>query len=149
MAMKKMTGAKKPVAKMTSTGSAKKTTVPRGSTTQKQIGNDNQRERYNQGRDKNTKNQIANRAYGNAPGTSAKDKKAYGKDMGGATASGSGGKVSTAEAKKAKAKVKGKGYGSETVSAYNAQRKGGKVGSNNAGKSNPMPRKRFKAPKGA
>jgi hypothetical protein len=151
MAMKKMTGAKKPVAKMTSTGSAKKTTVSRGSKSQTQVGNDNQRERYNQGRDKNTKIQIANRAYGNAPGTSAKDKKAYGKDMGGATAYGDGGKVSTAEAKKAKANLKKlkKGYGSETVSAYNAQRKGGKVGSKNAGKSNPMPRKRYKAPKGA
>jgi hypothetical protein len=47
MAMKKMTGAKKPVAKMTSTGSAKKTTVSRGSNTAKQIGDMNQRESFN------------------------------------------------------------------------------------------------------
>ena len=43
-----MTGAKKPAAKMTSTGSAKKTTVSRGSTTKVQVGNDNQREAIKQ-----------------------------------------------------------------------------------------------------
>jgi hypothetical protein len=150
MAMKKMTGAKKPVAKMTSTGSAKKTTVSRGSKSQTQVGNDNQRERYNQGRDAERKLVLSNRKYR--------------KDFGGTSASGDGAKVSTAQVKKQnemKSKVGKKGYyidkngtrvypkANETTTAYNSQRKGGKVGSKNAGKSNPMPRKRYKAPKGA
>lgn len=145
-----MTGAKKPVAKMTSTGSAKKTTVSRGSKSQTQVGNDNQRERYNQGRDAERKLVLSNRKYR--------------KDFGGTSASGDGAKVSTAQVKKQnemKSKVGKKGYyidkngtrvypkANETTTAYNSQRKGGKVGSKNAGKSNPMPRKRYKAPKGA
>jgi hypothetical protein len=150
MAMKKMAGAKKPVAKTKSTGSAKKTTVPRGSTTQKQVGNDNQRERYNQGRDAERKLVLSNRKYRT--------------DFGGTSASGNGSKVSTAQVKKQnemKNKVGKKGYyidkqgnrvypnANETTVAYNSQRSGGKVGSTNAGKANPMPRKRYKAPKGA
>jgi hypothetical protein len=141
----------KPRSKVAPVKPKAKVTKPRGSTTQTQVGNDNQRERYNQDREKNTRLQLSNRAFGNSSKATAAEKKAYGKDMGRPSASGSGGKVTTAEVKKKRQNLKGlkKGYGSETMSAYNSQRAGGKVGSKNAGKSNPMPRKRFKAPKGA
>ena len=164
MAMKKMTGAKKPAAKMKSTGSAKKTTISRGSKSQTQVGNDNQRERYNQQREADLKTIKSNRAYGNSPKASAADKKVYGKSVGGTSASGSGSKVSTAQVKKQnamKSKVGAKGYyvdkkgskvypnANETTTAYNSQRAGGKVGSNTAGKSNPSSRYKTRAPKGS
>jgi hypothetical protein len=140
----------KPRAKVAPVKPTAKVTKPRGSKSQTQVGNDNQRERYNQGRDAERKLVLSNRKYR--------------KDFGGTSASGDGAKVSTAQVKKQnemKSKVGKKGYyvdkngtrvyprANETTTAYNSQRKGGKVGSKNAGKSNPMPRKRFKAPKGA
>lgn len=141
-----------------------KTMKPRGSTTQKQVGDMNQRERYNQQREEDLRVIKSNRAFGNNPKATALEKKIYGKSVGGTSASGSGSKVSTAQVKKQnamKSKVGKKGYyldkngskvypgANETTTAYNSQRAGGKVGSRTAGKSNPTARKKLKGPKGS
>lgn len=63
-----MTGAKKPVAKMKSTGSAKKTTVSRGSTTKVQVGNQNQLENSRAGK-------INNQSFPKVTAAQAKENK--------------------------------------------------------------------------
>jgi hypothetical protein len=83
----------------------------RGSNTPTQIGDMNQRERYNQDRDNERKIILSNRKHGGV----------YKDSVGGTTASGSGGKLTAADVKASEKKYK---Y-SESTGARKSQRKGG------------------------
>ena len=121
-----MTGAKKPAAKMTSTGSAKKTTVSRGSKTGKQVGDQNQRENYNANRDKINIPGVRSITY---------------------SMQGTGHKTSKDDVKAA-SKMHPNNY-RYTSASRTAQRAGGNAASKSTGKSNPSARTRSKAARGS